>query len=104
MTHVSLFVGAANSIKDTVTDLHISSSRDMSVKREMSALICAFSRLKKLELHGFAGPLGLEALWDANTGSSLTQVFIGDYPEGNDKLRETIEKAGPKAPSWRFSY
>ncbi len=95
---------AANSIKDTVTALFISSSKVISKKQEISTLIRSFSQLKRLEFHGFAVTPGLEALLDASTGPSLMQIVFIDYPEGNEKLREIIKAAGPKASSWTISY
>ena len=93
----------ANSIKDTVTDLYISSSKVVSNNEGISTLIRSFSQLKRLELHGFAVTPGLEALLETGTGSSLMQTVVKDYPEGNEKLREIIDAAGPKA-SWTISY
>ena len=95
---------AANSIKDTVTDLHISSSKMVSKKQEISTLIRSFSQLKRLELHGFAVTPGLEALLGTSMGPSRMQIAIKDYPEGNEKLKEIIEAAGSKASSWTISY
>ena len=100
------FFEAANSIKDTVTDLSISSSKVVRKKQKISisTLIRSFSQLKRLELHKFAITPGLGALLGASTGPTLMQVIIKDYPEGNQKLREIIEAAGPKASSWTISY
>ena len=97
---------AANSIKDTVTDLSISSSEAVSNGREISisTLIRSFSQLKRLELHKFAVTPGLEALLGVNTGPNLMQIVIKDYPKEKEKLREMIEAAGPKASSWTISY
>jgi hypothetical protein len=95
---------AANSIKDTVTDLYISSSKEITKKEEISTLIRSFSKLKRLELHGSAVTPGLEALWESSMEPSLMQIIIKDYPEGKEKLREVIEAAGPMASSWKVSY
>ena len=89
---------AANSIKDTVTDLSICSSKVVSKEQEISTLIRSFHQLKR---HGFAVKPGLEALLGTSMGP---QVIIEGYPEGNEKLREMIEGAGPKASSWTISY
>ena len=103
-TEILRLFKAANSIKNTVTDLSISSSKVISKKQEISTLIRSFSQLKRLELQRFAVTPGLEELLGASTGPSLMQVVIKDYPEGNEKLREIIEAAGPKASSWTISY
>ena len=95
---------AANSIKDTVTDLYISSSKVISQKQEISTLIRSFSQLKRLELQGFAVTPGLEALLGTGMGSSIMRIVVKDYPEGDEKLREVIEAAGPEASSWMISY
>jgi hypothetical protein len=95
---------AANSIKDTVTDRYISSSNKVSVKAGVTTLIRSFSKLKRLELHGFAVKPGLEALWGSSMDPGLVRIIIKDYPEGNEKLREVIEVAGPMASSWKISY
>lgn len=84
---MSRFVEVADSIKVTVTGLYVSSSRKISMKGEIFALIRAFGQLKRLELHRFADTSGLEALWDVSTEPSLVQIVIKDYPEGNEKLR-----------------
>ena len=104
--HVLGLFEANNSIKDTVKDLYISSSKKVSKKTEISTLIRSFSQLQRLELHRFAVTPGLEALWDASMGPSLMQVaiVIEDYPEGKERLKEIIEAAGPIASSWSISY
>ena len=103
---ISRFFEAANSIKDTVTDLSIYSSKVVRKKQQIliSTLIRSFSQLKRLELHKFAITPGLGALLETGTGPSLIQIIVKDYPEGNQKLREVIEAAGPKASSWTISY
>jgi hypothetical protein len=95
---------AANSIKDTVADLYISSSDKVSVKTGVTTLIRSFSKLKRLELHEFAVTPGLEALWGSSMDPGLVEIIIKDYPEGKEKLREVIEVAGPMASSWKVSY
>ena len=104
--HVLRLFEANNSIKDTVKDLYISSSKNVLKEAEISTLICSFSQLKTLELHRFAVTPGLEALWDARMEPSLMQVaiVIKDYPEGKEKLKGIIEEAGPMASSWSISY
>ena len=103
---VRCLFGPSSSIKDTVKDLYISSSKKVSKKTEISILIRSFSQLKTLELHKFAVTPGLEALWDASMEPSLMQVAIvvKDYPEGKEKLKEIIEAAGPMGSSWSISY
>jgi len=103
-TSESLLSEAGAPIKDTVTDLHISSSEEISMKTGILSLIRCFSMLKRLELHGFAVTPGLEALWESSKEPSLMQIVIKDYPEGKEKLREVIEAAGPIASSWKISY
>ena len=95
---------AAESIKDTVTDLYISSSKEISMKTGIWSLIRCFSKLKRLELHGFAVTPGLEALWVSGKEPGLMQTVIKDYPEGKERLREVIEAVGPIASSWKISY
>ena len=101
---ISRLFEAANSIRDTVTDLSISSSKVVSKKQKIATLIRSFSQLKRLELHGFAVTPGLKALLGASKGPSLMQIVVKDYPEGNEKLRGIIDAAGPKASSWTISY
>ena len=101
---VSRLFRVAGSIKDTVTDLYIYSSEAVSKEQEISTLIRSFSRLKRLELHGFAVTPGLGALLGTSMGPSHLQIVIKDYPEGNEKLKEIIEAAGPRASSWTISY
>ena len=107
-THVSQLVAAPSSIKDTVTVLRVSSGREISKKEEISALIWAFSQLKRLELHHYAVTPALEALCDAGAGPKLEKIIVKSHPEGNasDKLREAIEKVKgmPRASSWKISY
>jgi hypothetical protein len=95
---------AANSIKDTVTNLYISSRYEISVKTGVTTFIRSFSKLKRLELHGFAVKPGLEALWGFSMDPDLMEIIIKDYPEGKEKLREVIEAARPMAASWKISY
>jgi len=94
----------ANSIKDTVTDLYISSSKGVSKKMEILTLVRSFSKLKRLELRGFAVTPGLEALRESNMEPSPMQTVIKDYPEGKERLRDVIEAAGQIASSWKISY
>ena len=95
---------AANSIKDTVTDLCISSRQAVFKEQEMLTLIRSFSQLKRLELHRFAVTPGLEALLDISPRPNLMQIVIKDYPDGNEELREIMESFGPKVSPWTISY